>query len=80
MVVKAAENSPVLEWCLLYIEVALAQTLEVAALQTTACPWGFNLKHRHGRAGARQSGLDLGSQATGTFLPFLQKSINSADL
>lgn len=80
MVVKAAENSCALEGCLLYVEAALAQILEVAVWQTTACTWGFSHKHGHGRVGARLSGLDLGSRATGTFLLLLQKSINSADL
>ena len=80
MVVKAAENSCVLACCLLYIEAAPAQMLEIAALQTTACMWDFNPKQGHRRAGAHLSGLDLGSRATGTFLLFLQKSINSADL
>lgn len=74
------EQLCVLECRLLYVEAAPAQILEVAAWQTTACTWGFNHKHGHGRAGVRLSGLDLGSGARGTFLLFLQKSINSADL
>jgi len=49
-------------------------------LQTTAGTWGINPKHGHGHVGAPLWGWDLGSRATGTLLPFLQKSINSADL
>lgn len=80
MVIKAAEHSCVLECCLLYIEAAPALMLEVTALQSTACMWGFNPKHGHGHVGAYLLSIDLGNRATGMFLTVLQKSINNVDL
>lgn len=61
MVAKAAENSCVLECCLLYSEAALAQMLKVIALQTTACSWGFKPKHGPEHTGAPVLSVDLSS-------------------
>lgn len=61
MVIKAAEDSCVLECCLLYTEAAPAQMLEVTVLQRTACTWGFNPKHAHGHVGAYLLSMDLGN-------------------